>query len=70
MFFLRLLRNQAIQMTQEDYQEHSRQIAGKKPPLTRLMHIGIEAEKKGEKLNEFFSVFSSVSKVLELGLQF
>ena len=25
--------------------EHSRQIAGKKPPLTRLMHIGIETEK-------------------------
>ena len=26
--------------------EHSQQIAGKRPPLTGLLHIGIETEKK------------------------
>ena len=37
--------------------KQSRQIAGKYPPLTRLMHIGIETEiEKSDRLTEFFSV--------------
>ena len=37
--------------------EHSQQIAGKRPPLTGLLHIGIETEKK-EKLTEIFLFFN------------
>ena len=35
--------------------EHSQQIAGKRPPLTGLLHIGIETEKK--QIDGIFSVF-------------
>ena len=46
---------------------HSRQIAGKKPPLPRMMHIGVETdeEKKRDKLTEFLS--GSVSKSVLIG---
>ena len=42
--------------------EHSQQIAGKRPSLTGLLHIGIETEKK-EKLTEIF-LFFNVKKIL------
>ena len=50
--------------------EHSRQIAGKKPPLTRLTQIGIETEKdKKIKEIEIDKIFLS-SKIFKLVCKF